>query len=95
MNEYDVNDAVRRWTYDPVLGPAARTLQNLMQAVNSNSDGWPYWQAPRRASKLLQALVTTPPKTREEQKLAYTKALTPLKRFRTVKGIHFEVEDVR
>jgi hypothetical protein len=95
MNEYDIVDAVRRWSYDPVLGPATRTLHHLMRAVNSNSDGWPYWQAPRRASKMLQALVTEPPKDREAQKLAYKRALTPLKRFRTAKGIHFEIEDVR
>lgn len=95
MNEYDITDAVRRWSYDPVLGPAARTLQNLRDAVNRHSDGWPYWQAPRKASKLLQALVTEPPKSRDAQREAYKRALTQLRRFRTKQGIHFEIEEIR
>lgn len=93
LNEYDIADATRRWSYDPVIGPAARTLHNLMRAVNSNSDGWPYWQAPRKASQKLQDFVALPPATREEQREAYKAALTQVKRFRTKHGIHFEIED--
>lgn len=102
MNEYDIDDAVRRWSYDPVLGPAARTLRNLRNAVNRNSDGWAYWRKPSNASKKLQELVSRgnqrkpgDPITRDELKAAYAAALTPVKRFRTTSGIHFEIEEVR
>lgn len=95
MNEYDIDDATRAWAYDPVLGPAARTLQNVMRAVNSCSDGWPYWQAPRRATKRLQALLTDPPKDRDSQRSEYKAALTAVKAFRTRQGLTFDIEDAR
>lgn len=102
MNEYDIWSATSRWGYDPVLGPAARTLKNLMDAVNANSDGWAYWQAPRKASKRLQEVLGMVDKARrdgqhtplrEELREAYKASLPALKRFRTKHGIHFEIED--
>ena len=95
MNEYEIERAVTGWSFDLTLGPAARTLNNLMREVNRKSDGWPYWQPPRRASRKLQELVSNPPKTREEIDAAYRAALTPVKAFRTRHGFEFEIEESR
>jgi hypothetical protein len=99
MNEYDIEDAVLRWSYDPVLGPAARTLHNLMVEVNRSSDGWPYWSPPSRASRKLQELLGSVDgpshgRTREELTAAYKAALIPIKSFRTRMVLNFEIEEV-
>jgi hypothetical protein len=57
VNEYDIEDAVRILAGYRAAHAGARTLAQLAAWVNANSDGWPYWQPPRRASRRLQALV--------------------------------------
>lgn len=59
MNEYEIEDALRWFDEEdqPNLIHAARVLYRLMRWTNGCSDGWPYWQKPRRASAKLQALV--------------------------------------
>lgn len=98
MNEWDISDAAILWQDHPVLGPASRTLENLRDAANENSDGWAYWPKPARAARLLMELIegdgtnafrdgeredATPEKLR--------KALAPIKRFRTTSGLEFEI----
>lgn len=95
MNESDIDDAVRRWSYDPVLGPAARTLASLRDAVNRNSDGWCYWRKPSNASRMLQSLLSEPPTNRDVIREAYKRSLTPIKAFRTRSGIEFEIYDAQ
>ena len=102
MNEYDIDDAVARWSgFHPVLGPAAKTLYNLKQWTNRNSDGWPYWRKPANAAARLMELIqgdlpgsrfdaeredATPEKLKA--------ALRPVKAFRTRQGADFEIEGV-
>ena len=99
MNEMEIEDAVRRYRDHELLGPATRTLQNLCDAVNRNSDGWPYWSKPVRAAEKLQQLIQG-----EDRRTAYfdevredvtadglKKAYAPIKRFRTSSGIQFEI----
>lgn len=59
MNEYEIEDALRWFDEEdqPNLIHAARVLYRLMRWTNGRSDGWPYWQKPRRASAKLQRLV--------------------------------------
>ena len=61
---------------------ATKLLDDLKDAVNANSDGWPYWMPPKRAAKKLEALIND---CREEdlteEKLK--KAITPIKSFYT------------
>lgn len=57
LNEYEVEDAARAFADHPTLGPATRTLENLVNVVNRSSDGWPYWQKPSRAAAKLQGLI--------------------------------------
>jgi hypothetical protein len=98
MNEYDIRRAVQRWEGHPVLGPASRTLESLMEAANDNSDGWAYWPKPARSAAKLMELIegdgtyqffdgdredATPAKLRA--------ALSPIKAFRTRSGIQFEI----
>lgn len=57
MNEYEVDDAFRLHYYDPVLGPATRTLKRLVEVANANSDGWAYWPKPARSARQLMELI--------------------------------------
>jgi len=88
MNEHDVEEAWRRFQLHPVLGPAARTMANLVEWTNANSDGWPYWRKPSDAAAGLQNILMNalrmrggdhPAVTADDYKLA----LRPLKSFRT------------
>lgn len=59
MNEYDIDDAVRRTSADterPNLRTAVGILDRLKDWTNSHSDGWPYWRAPAKAAAKLMAL---------------------------------------
>lgn len=92
MNHYEVEDAVRRYADDPTLGPASRTLANLMHWTNRNSDGWAYWPKPTRAARSLVALFPRrwddPTPSADE----VNKAIRPIKAFRTRQGADFEIE---
>lgn len=59
MNEWEIEDALRWFDEEdqPNLIHAARVLYRLMRWTNSRSDGWPYWNKPRQASRRLQALI--------------------------------------
>ena len=57
MNEYEIEEACERWRDHPVLGPASRTLRNLADCANRNSDGWAYWPKPCRAAARLMDLI--------------------------------------
>ncbi len=95
MNEYEIEDAARRYAEDPVLGPASVTLLNLMEWTNRNSDGWPYWPKPCRAAKALQALLTSQSRYGWETSTVtlpeYRAALRPVKAFRTRQGADFQI----
>ena len=59
MNTYDVEEAVHTHASHPVLGPAVRTLENLVEWTNSHSDGWAYWPKPSRAAGQLMVAQDT------------------------------------
>lgn len=101
MNEHEVEDAAYRFEDHEILGPATRTLQNLVDVTNRNSDGWAYWPKPCRAAAKLQELIVRdgtyqyhsggrPDVTVAE----YKRALVPLKAFRTRSGLPFEIVEV-
>jgi hypothetical protein len=100
MNEYDIAEAGARYHEHPILGPATRTLRNLMQWTNENSDGWPYWAKPARAAARLMEMIerdgTSTYRFDDEREDVtpdeYAKALRPIKAFRTKQGATFEIE---
>jgi hypothetical protein len=99
MNEWDIEEANRRFADEPVLGPAARTLRNLMEWTNRNSDGWCYWPKPCRAAAKLQEMLERYSPYRSALILQptaaeYRKALVPIKAFRTRQAADFDIEDV-
>lgn len=61
MNEYEIEEALNWFDEEDQanLIHAARVLYRLMRWTNGCSDGWPYWQKPRRASEKLQKIILT------------------------------------
>jgi hypothetical protein len=101
MNTWEIDDAVRTFADEPVLGAAARTLANLRDAADENSDGWAYWPKPCRAAAKLQGLLEAAVTNQYRQDRSYVsptaadlrKALSPVKAFRTRSGLDFEIEE--
>jgi hypothetical protein len=101
MNGYDVENAVERYKNHEVLGPATRTLDNLVEWTNENSDGWAYWPKPARAAARLMELIERDGTSRyhggdrEDVTIGeYRKALAPIKAFRTKQGADFKIEAI-
>jgi len=99
MNDAEVDEHVRRFSSHPVLGPAARTLSNLRNWADRNSDGWAYWPKPARSAAKLMELID-----RESEHYwrgnavnatpaEYRRALAPIKAFRTRQGADFLIEE--
>ncbi len=87
MNTFEIDDKAARHASDPVLGPATRTLANLRDAADKNSDGWCYWPKPARAAEKLMDLIEKGQATAAEVVAAYK----PVKSFRTRSKIEFEI----
>lgn len=95
MNGNDIEEAAAQWRGHPVLGPATRTLAALRGWVDSTSDGWGYWQSPRKAAGKLMALIHEATVERRidaarqadvvarDYAAQYKAALTPVRSFRT------------
>lgn len=89
MNTWDIDTSVNRYRHDAVLGPATRTLSNLRDAADNNSDGWAYWPKPARAAAKLMELIERGTATQAELRAA----LAPVKAFRTKSKIEFVIEE--
>lgn len=101
MNEYEITEARELAARLELknLHRGACVLANLRDWVNQNSDGWPYWHKPYRASAPLQVEL-------QEMRISYyqsrevvdltdkelRKLLAPIKSFLTRQGVgHAEV----
>lgn len=107
MNEYDIDDAARRWKNHPILGPATLTLSNLRDVTNRNSDGWVYWPKPARAASKLMGLIQGEhlsevdrrnlnwenPERTDVTEAMLRKAYTPIKAFLTKQGLTCELAE--
>lgn len=89
LNSMDI-DALRdkHGARNTNLGHAVRILAALRDDVDAHSDGWPYWQTPRRAARRLIELIDcaapTPfARTTEIHADALRKALIPIRAFYT------------
>jgi hypothetical protein len=87
LNEYEIRNAAdeRR---PGVAGRAAAYLNNYVDIVNSNSDGWAYWSAGYRASANLSAFVAS----RSQDEKAFRAALRPIKSLCTRHGLPYPTE---
>lgn len=56
-NTCEVDDFVRTFQNDPVLGPGANYLSEYRDIINENSDGWAYWSHGRKCSDSLSELL--------------------------------------
>lgn len=87
MNEYEIDEAVRRYAPDTTQGRGARFLAAYRDEVNAHSDGWPYWSAPvRAAAKLMRLLTWKREQANDVTETELHKALTPIKSFYTRRG---------
>jgi hypothetical protein len=101
MNEYDVQRATHLYEQHPVLGPATKTLSNLLYWTNCNSDGWAYWPKPTRAAARLMELIepdgVNPMFDRDRADATlekYRAACRPIKAFRTRQSADFEIVEL-
>lgn len=101
MNEYEVDLARDMYYHHPILGPATKTLENLVYWTNTHSDGWPYWSKPCRASAKLQLLIQRESNWHlradadaQVTEAEYKAALKPIKAFRTRQKADFEIVEV-
>ena len=105
LNTWEIDEEREGWAKHPILGPATRTLANLRDAADANSDGWCYWPKPARAAARLMELIARDGtwaysfrsgSERDDVTVSeYAAALRPLKAFRTRSGIAFDIEEVR
>ena len=101
MNQWEVEDAALRYRDHRVLGPATRTLENLVDWANLNSDGWAYWPKPARAAAKLMEMITRDGTSRYRGAIRedvsaeeYRQVLSPIKSFRTKHNADFEIEEI-
>lgn len=59
MNQSEIEWAANQHHDCPNVRKGVRLLLRLMQAVNQQSDGWPYFKAPAQAAEKLMALLQT------------------------------------
>jgi hypothetical protein len=94
MNDYEIDDALARAEGDTVQLAAARTLANLRDCANANSDGWAYWPKPSRAATRLCELLE---RVRRGETITIgevRKAYTPIRSFLTRQGLNCEIVEV-
>lgn len=59
MNQSEIEDIASRRHACPNVRKGVKLMQELMQAVNDQSDGWAYWTPPSKSCEKLQALLAT------------------------------------
>jgi hypothetical protein len=59
MNQSEIEWAAQQTHKCPNVTKGVKLLLRLMQAVNEQSDGWPYWRAPAKAAEKLMTLLQT------------------------------------
>lgn len=98
MNEYDVESAniMAAEQHLPNLYRGTVILARLVAWTNSNSDGWPYWTKPSKASTNLMVLITDAKLFRGDAKdvseAELKRTFTPIKAFLTRQQVdHAEV----
>ena len=101
MNTWDIEEAAQRYARHKILGAATRTLSNLEEWTNNNSDGWAHWPKPARAAAKLMELIERDGTNRfrggnreDVTEAEYRKALAPIKAFRTKQGADFRIEEL-
>lgn len=59
MNQSEIEFAASRHHDCPNVRKGVRLLVKLVEAVNAQSDGWAYWQAPGKSAEKLMDLLRT------------------------------------
>ncbi len=108
MNRNDIEILNRNQHACPNVRKGVRLLYRLMQAVDAQSDGWPYWKAPAEAADKLMDLIRTAGNIWYDTRGTITDAqlkaaITPIRRMVTVqdkkqkgfgnKGFKFDVDE--
>ena len=94
MNQGEIEGAAKAEHACPNVRKGVRLLLKLMEAVNEQSDGWPYWNPPSKAAAKLQDLLQSAGNDNGRMPLYYgtrttisekdlTKAFAPIRAFVT------------
>jgi hypothetical protein len=99
MNDWDIEMAQREHADHPVLSAATKTLRNLADWADQNSDGWAFWPKPMKAAEKLIVLIQGDAARRAGERndptpQEYREALRPIKAFRTRHQATFEIIEV-
>lgn len=107
FNQADIETLAENHHDCPNVRKAVKLLHALMESVNEQSDGWPYWKAPAQAASQLMQLIQNAGKTWHGTVTGtisdadLKKAITPIRRFATVQEekqkqygnkFHFDVD---
>jgi hypothetical protein len=57
MNRWEIEEMVRKYKHDPVLGPATKYLDDYRELIDNVSDGWPYWSYGTKCAHTLMELI--------------------------------------
>ena len=79
MNQNEIEWAAQQKYNCPNLQKAVNLLWRLMEAVNRQSDGWPYWKTPAQAAAKLMTLVHTAGRHGQITNEELRKAITPIR----------------
>lgn len=91
MNQSEIEWAASRNHACKNVRKGVRLLHALMQAVNNQSDGWPYWRAPAESAEKLMELLKTAGNLSHDthgeiSDADFRKAVTPIRRMVTVQS---------
>lgn len=94
LNESEIDECVRMFHGDPILGPASRYLSDYRDIVNGHSDGWPYWSSGTKPAETLCDLLYKARMNRFRQDPSFTaptvgdvqKGMQRIKRFITMRN---------
>lgn len=94
MNDYDLDNARRRFENTPNRLYLTSVVENLRFWTNHNSDGWAYWAKPVRAAARAIDLIESTTTPENDRRVAVDAtgaeviaALKPIKAFLTRQGV--------
>ena len=84
LNQYEIQDMARRQYSCPKVLKGVELTLALMEAVNTQSDGWAYWNAPSHSCQKLFELLKLAGTRGAITEAQLKAAITPIRRMVTI-----------